>query len=361
MAEKTPAKVKPRKKAAEAGPLAFVSLPTHLLYFLSFWLQVDYDDLLVAQHLLEKGGAYQAREIPKGKGSKEKRLLYVPIREMKTIQAKLMLNFLSFIPVHPATRGCRQGTSFVMNARHHSGFASSVYSLDLRHAFPSVTRKRAHAHLKGPLNYQVRQFGHPLKKEEVDQLLEAILDLVIFRDSLPQGAPSSPMLLNIVCMLMDQEITRYLFGLEGGRRFRYSRYVDDLTISSDTENGLSPEERKAITDLVTKCGFHPHPDKEHYVSRLHPGQSANVTGINIHADGRTTLSRKTLNRYRAHLTAICTSVAQGTVLTDTERGEIHGILGFLGQVYGTRLPAMVAVAVQQAREVVRGNPDPTPE
>lgn len=77
--------------------------------------------------------------------------------------------------------------------------------------------------------------------------------IMVRRNVLPQGAPTSPVITNIICQRLDYLLagTAKRFGL------KYSRYADDITFSSD-HNVYNPESDfvKELQRIITDQGFH---------------------------------------------------------------------------------------------------------
>ncbi len=93
------------------------------------------------------------------------------------------------------------------------------------------------------------------------------------RNVLPQGAPTSPVLTNVICQRLDHLLTGVArrFGL------RYSRYADDITFSSNhnvyQENG---EFRRELERIIEEQGFQLNVTK----TRLQKdGHRKEVTGL----------------------------------------------------------------------------------
>jgi hypothetical protein len=110
---------------------------------------------------------------------------------------------------------------------------------------------------------------------------------------LPQGAPTSPALTNILCRRLDARLQ----GAAARLGFRYTRYADDLTFSGD--ESVRKQAGKLlwrVRQIVVDEGFTPHPDKQH-VMRSHARQS--VTGIVVNE--KPSVDRATLRRFRAVL------------------------------------------------------------
>ena len=111
------------------------------------------------------------------------------------------------------------------NARPHVG-RHYIYNLDLKDFFPSVDFQRVKACLKLP-PFNLTGDREPLA------FLIANLCCVRHpnepqRAFLPQGAPTSPILTNVVCQQLDRRLT----GLAKRFGVTYTRYADDLTFSS---------------------------------------------------------------------------------------------------------------------------------
>ncbi|MBI2195381.1 MAG: RNA-directed DNA polymerase [Planctomycetes bacterium] len=163
-----------------------------------------------------------------------KRYLGCPKRELKEVQRKILRGILEKLPPPPRAHAYCRGRSSLTNAREHVGHAVVVH-LDLSHFFNSINVRRVvglFAALGYPrpvavtlgllCTYQV----HP----EVGWEFFNRYRRVVHR-GLPQGAPTSPALSNLICQRLD----RRLSGL--ARRFhaRYTRYADDLTFSGNRD------------------------------------------------------------------------------------------------------------------------------
>jgi hypothetical protein len=119
--------------------------------------------------------------------------------------------------------GFTKGRSVASNASVHVG-ASIVLNVDLQEFFPTIHFGRVRGvFANGPFS-----FADPVA---------AILAQVCCVDSvLPQGAPTSPILANLVCRGLDSDLRRLTKRLG----CRYSRYADDISIS--TKRSSLPEE-----------------------------------------------------------------------------------------------------------------------
>lgn len=175
--------------------------------------------------------------------------------------------------------GFTEGRSVVTNASIHKG-QNYVFNIDLKDFFPSIEQRRV-----------LKRFGaKPFNfNPEIALLLSGLCSMRVTREIsdenkihdldktfmyvLPQGAPTSPIITNMICDTLD----RRLAGL--ARRFglRYSRYADDITFSSMhyvySKNGVFWKE---LVRIITDQGFTINDAKTRLQKR---GSRQEVTGI----------------------------------------------------------------------------------
>lgn len=171
--------------------------------------------------------------------------------------------------------GFTEGRSVVTNASQHKG-ANYVFNIDLKDFFPSIEQPRLWKRLQlQPFNFTV-------------PLASAIAGLCCMKETrempdgsrkdfyvLPQGAPTSPIITNMICDKLDHR----LGGLARRFRLNYTRYADDITFSSMhnvyKEHG---EFRKELVRIITEQGFTINDKKTRLQKR---GIRQEVTGITI--------------------------------------------------------------------------------
>lgn len=172
------------------------------------------------------------------------RLFEIPRLRLKQVQRKLMELFAA-IPPHARAHGFVPGRSVASCLEPHVG-QDIVLRMDLRHFFPSIRRGRVMAML--------RDFGYPelvakliarLVTSTVPQpILETsrtsfgvqayeVLSYALGQPHLPQGAPTSPVLANLVAWKLDCRLA----GLAERVGAKYTRYADDLIFSGDRSFG----------------------------------------------------------------------------------------------------------------------------
>jgi retron-type reverse transcriptase len=225
---------------------------------------------------------YRYRWLPRPSGA---RLLEAPKPRLAQLQRTVLDELLSPIPVHPAAHGFVAGRSAITGAAEHVG-ATIVIGLDLEHFFAAITAGR----IWGVL----RSAGYP---EPVAHLLTgltthaspvaALNAMPASRDTsrdfrlrrrlsaphLPQGAPSSPQLANLVAYSLDRRLAAY--ALVAGAR--YTRYADDLTFSGGPELATrSGSLVRGVDAIVRHAGFRLNPAK---TRRRVSSQRQQVTGI----------------------------------------------------------------------------------
>ena len=196
---------------------------------------------------------YHTARIPKGNG--EYRELQVPDRLLKTVQRRIADRLLPLEEISAYATAYRPGGSPRLNAMLHTG-KPLVVKLDIRHFFD---------HIIYPL-VKEKAF-HAARYSERNRILLAIL--CTYDNRLPQGAPTSPAISNIIMKDFDDGIGAWC----AGRNISCTRYCDDMTFSGDFDPGELITRIKA--ELQT-MGFSLNSKKTVIVRQ---GQRQQVTGI----------------------------------------------------------------------------------
>ncbi|HEX3622430.1 MAG TPA: reverse transcriptase family protein [Acidimicrobiales bacterium] len=221
------------------------------------------------------------------------RLIEEPKPTLKFFQRRLLRDVLNLIPPHPAAHGFRPGHSVLTHARLHAGQAA-VLRFDLEAFFSSVAAGRiyglfrtagypeavAHSLTALVTNAVPRSVWHAAPKPDDGPGLAAHhrLGRHLAGAHLPQGAPTSPALANLVAFGLD----RRLSGLAAANGARYSRYADDLTFSGPHRLWRrAPALTRVVAGIVAEEGFRLNPDK---TSRRAAGERQLVTGLVVNAE-----------------------------------------------------------------------------
>lgn len=247
---------------------------------------------------------YRRFRLPKKTGGQ--RLISAPMPRLKRAQYWVLDQILAKVALHDAAHGFRPGRSIVTNARPHVGQAV-VLNLDLRDFFPSIGYARVKGVFVG-LGYseQVATVLALLCTETPTE--EVHVDgqryfVAAGPRCLPQGAPSSPQLTNLLCRRLD----RRLQGAAAKLGFSYTRYADDLTFSGDEQaRARLGKLLWRVKAIVADEGFTLHPDKQRV---MRDSQRQEVTGIVVNE--RPTVDRATLKALRATIYQIERDGPQG--------------------------------------------------
>ncbi|AML52832.1 reverse transcriptase domain-containing protein [Falsihalocynthiibacter arcticus] len=198
--------------------------------------------------------------IIKSRRSKKYRTIDAPCPHLKSIQRALLDRLLASVPPHDAAAAFVRGKSIAMNAQRHHG-ASHLFTTDIRSFFPSVKD----SHVREMLRIHFPHFSQVFCEE--------IISLVTNGGQLPQGAPSSPHIANLVMSKFDERCQEASDNL----KTVYTRYADDISISSNDAASLRRMERVVRIGLDA-LDMEIHSEKTRH---LGPQQTKLVTGLDI--------------------------------------------------------------------------------
>lgn len=192
---------------------------------------------------------YQHHRISKGNG--KYRNIFAPNEELKAKQNQLLLELYKVQP-HPCNHGFIPSRSIVTNASHHVG-RKYVLSMDIKSFFPSTTTEKVEKILTSFFPDQIQN-----------------LPVFIYKNHLPQGAPTSPYLANFALWNFDIWLTEYCESIDAV----YTRYADDITISFDEAS--VPDLLKSINQKLNAQNYYLAFKKTHLAPRW---RRQKVTGI----------------------------------------------------------------------------------
>lgn len=196
---------------------------------------------------------YRPVQIPKSDGSV--RQLLVPDEALKSIQRKILQVLLSRSEISRYATAYRYGGSIVKNARVHVGKAQ-ILKLDIRHFFDSIRYST------------VKEIVFPAEiYSEQNRVLLTML--CYYQDALPQGAPTSPAISNIILRDFDNALGAWC----GERGIAYTRYCDDMTFSGFFD---AQEVVCLVRKRLSEYGLQLN---ERKTKRLDPHQRQTVTGV----------------------------------------------------------------------------------
>lgn len=229
--------------------------------------------------------AYIEFDIPKKTGGV--RRISAPVEELKEIQQALNLFLQAVCEVSPAAMGFVLGRSIVTNAEAHVG-SSVIFNCDLKDFFPSITKTMVRKTLTTELRYT------NLSKDVINRICNLVTaprpDGV---EALPQGAPTSPVISNLVLKQLD----RRLIGFADKNGYRYTRYADDITFSRKGRfSSDAPIKSETILAIIEDSGFSVNPKKTVIQT---PSTRREVTGLKV--GKKVNVSRRYVKQLRVML------------------------------------------------------------
>jgi len=236
---------------------------------------------------------YTEFEIPKRTGGM--RLISAPTDQIKTWQNRVAEKLAQSYRPHPSAHGFLEKRSVLTNAWDHTG-VRFVLNVDLKDFFPSINFGRVRGlFIKPPFAM-------------APPAATVLAQLCTFRNGLPQGAPTSPILSNFVASELDRRLTR----LAKSNGVAYSRYADDISFSCNRPEfppdlahyevdagGLKTLRLgAALAKEISAAGFAPNLGKLRLQTRA---MRQAVTGLTVNA--KANVQRRRIRRVRAMLHA----------------------------------------------------------
>lgn len=259
--------------------------------------------------------SYRESRIRKRDG--RERILSIPHPRLKHVQRLLLRKVLRKLPVHPSAKGFRRRQSTVDHAVAHSG-KPFVVLMDIEDFFPSTQRFRVAQCLK--------RFGW--SSERVHQIVRLVCDPET--DGLPQGAPTSPAISNIVNWEMDVRLA----GFARKQRLAYSRYADDIAFSP-AGTGRLPNPYYVVRvakAILADYGYLLRADK---IRVLRSNRQQSITGLVVNSScnlSRTVRRRLRAAEHRLKKGEPLSAVTESGDDTDMSPEQLHGWRSYLSMI-----------------------------
>lgn len=188
------------------------------------------------------------------------RIIEVPTEKIFRVQKVINKVILSVVNTSTHVCGYVKGKSIVDNAKPHVG-SKMLFKFDIQNFFGTISMKDVYM--------QFRFFGYG---ENVSRYLSYLCvnnDFV-----LPQGAPTSPVLSNLVCIKLDKRISAFCKKND----LTYTRYADDISISSKIILGKTKRNsiRNTICEIIITEGFEVNESK---LNTYKQGSKMSITSI----------------------------------------------------------------------------------
>ena len=185
------------------------------------------------------------------------RIINAPDELMKSVQNTINRNILSKIPVSQYAKAYKTGAKLYDNAKIHVG-KKYLLKMDISDFFGSITFEQVYNNA----------FNTKFFPKQIGAFLT---EFCCLNGVLPQGAPTSPAISNLVFKNFDNNIG--LWCKNNG--INYSRYCDDLTFSSDKPIYHVYEK---VKKMLEEMGFELNEKKTRFVTNAN---RQSVTGLTV--------------------------------------------------------------------------------
>ncbi len=209
-----------------------------------------------------------------------------PASELKIAQRILVKEYLGGLPIHPCATAYRPGSSIRRNAEIHS-HNGPILKYDFKNFFPSITER---AWISYCLEHDLFDREDAIRSGRI--LFRRPKGGRILRLSI--GAPSSPLISNILMNKFDSELHERV----SAHKITYTRYADDLTFSALRTGNLQVVDKilKSVLNRMTSPKLEINTDKTVLVT---PKFRRQITGLVLTNDGRVSLGRERKRKIRA--------------------------------------------------------------
>ncbi len=297
---------------------------------------------------------YSHFSIPKRSGGS--RAISAPRPYLKTAQQAILHKLLIHVPVHENAAAFLPQKHIGHNAALHSheteGGPSVVLRVDLKDFFPSITFHRI-AGVFASLGYNQGISTLLALICTESPRVEATFDgykshVALGERFVPQGAPTSPALTNLLCRRLDSRLS----GMAAHFGFVYTRYADDLVFSSSQESARVLSLERGVLMVLESEQLVVNPDK---IAVMRRGARQSVTGLVVNGTEGPRVSRRDLKRFRAVLHDIEQNGAEAVTekMGKSAIGYARGYVSFIHMVspdVAMKLRAKYAWLQTQERE-----------
>jgi retron-type reverse transcriptase len=190
------------------------------------------------------------------KKSGKNRQIFEPNKEVKAIQAWILKHIIYKLNPSMYATAYRKNYSILDNVRFHQK-QRYFLCLDIENYFPSINTK--------DVEYFFYNIGYS------PTISELLAELCTCNNSLPQGGITSPALANMVSYNLDKRIA----GFANKKHIIYTRYADDITLSSNNRNLLNYS-YQIIQKIIIDEGFKVNEEKTRI---LGPSTQCKITGL----------------------------------------------------------------------------------
>lgn len=279
--------------------------------------------------------------------SPELRYICVPCKELHNVQSFINENVLFNLNSHKSVVSYKRKSN-IYDAAHFHCESKWLIKIDIKDFFDSITEISIYRLFRNTgysplLSFQMARLCTrviPKRENKISEKVNVNKEYSFkkynhkYTGSLPQGAPSSPMLSNLVGFKMDMDIEK----LSETYGFTYTRYADDLflsTMNDSVNRKLCEEITFRIYEILRFHGFEPNLSKTKIIP---PGARKVVLGLIVNG-----LEPKLSKSFKSNLLQhlhFCNHESIGPVMHAKHKG-FDSVIGFKNHLKG-----LIAYAIQ---------------
>ncbi len=246
---------------------------------------------------------YRTFKIPKKKG--KSRIIKSPKTELKNYQRFILNCLKKNVKLNPSkyANGFVENKSILDNVLPHIG-KRYILKIDIENFFPSITYQQVKA--------QLRKWG---EKKYYDEFAK----ICTYKGRLPQGAPTSPFLSNLVFRPLDFKLGK----IAKKHNASYTRYADDLTFSFNDRKYL-PYVLRRVEFTLKKAGFKINKRKTRV---CHQNNRMLITGLTCNR--KANIPRNRIRKFRAKLHNI---LKKGDPISKKDYEKLKGYASFVSMI-----------------------------
>lgn len=230
---------------------------------LAQFVNTDYVDKILSEGI---NNYYLSYPIAKSNGGR--RWLDVPQGELKEAQYQIFYNILKGFKTHKCAVGFKEGVGIVDGSKQHLN-SKVIFTTDIKNFFPAINKHR----VLRILFWVVKQLQE--KRGSLTWTLaeiKVLAKLLTYKNALPQGSPTSPILSNLVCYRLDYSLSAWAEANDS----IYTRYADDITVSTKSDKVNILTARDAVVNHIRIANFQVNHDKTRIYRQ---NQCMLVTGV----------------------------------------------------------------------------------
>lgn len=291
---------------------------------------VKYKELIDIEN---KATLYDSFKIPKRSGGLRpidapKEPLMMALRELKYIfEMKLYASH------HTTAFAYVKGRSTIDAVKRHQHNNSRWFlKLDAHNFFGSTTPQFVIKMLE-----MIFPFSEILKREDGRIALVTALSLCFLNGGLPQGTPISPTLTNVMMIPVDHTIAKAM--RENTPHLCYTRYADDMLISSDLSFCWSEVQRQVV-DIFKQfeAPFNLNQEKTRYGSSA--GRNWNL-GVMLNKDNQITIGHQKKKQFKAMLFSLMNDHQNGIAWSLSDIQALNGNISYYKMVEKESIEAII--------------------